>query len=446
MSDATPPELSELIDPDFNLTPQTKDVSAGYFFEFKDKLAGALMEAHQSDPNVPLAVGHSGLICRNQAAVQALTGEDVPPQTRPDPGPEPAADADNAVALHKRWQAVVLRQREFDGMVKKVKSLVVLVFPAQVKRLKNKMGKIDPNLNICDLLDRLQRAIVTPTKAAAEVSKLRNEMRTLKFDHHNGGDEYFAKINNLVVMSQRLGVTVGWNEVLSEMKNAMRVAPKFQTNTMLAVLNACEAAEQRHIAALPAGGRAAAAANYEEVASRWIEEVIPKVKELVPDAHPRERANLAAEQAAFADDIEVLRDQVEHLTATQVTREDIHRALLAVQPRVITPPPSPIRPYPPRPDPYPDVPDKCFAARPAAPQISKRYNWWCWTHGVNTNHGHKIGGNGYIPCENAKAGHKTEATIDNPMSGNTRRDDKAGKWWVANADGSNPHVASAPPA
>ena len=64
-------------------------------------------------------------------------------------------------------------------------------------------------------------------------------------------------------------------------------------------------------------------------------------------------------------------------------------------------------------------------------EIKKQYRFWDWSHGVNTTHGHAIDGSGeYKPCQKPKPGHKAEATMDNPMGGNTSRDDKAMKYWV----------------
>jgi hypothetical protein len=51
----------------------------------------------------------------------------------------------------------------------------------------------------------------------------------------------------------------------------------------------------------------------------------------------------------------------------------------------------------------------------------RQWNKWCWTHGVNLRHDS-------AGCEHQRSGHKTEATKNNPMGGNTRRDNLWMKW------------------
>ena len=164
---------------------------------------------------------------------------------------------------------------------------------------------------------------------------------------------------------------------------------------------------------------------------RWVDKVVKDVGALTPDAQSRER-----ERAAVATELDSIRDAIEQLTMNQGELV----AMVATPPCTVTPPPSPRPP----PIPYPDKCEVALAARTAPGRITKHYGWWCPTHGVNTNHGREINGTGFIPCQNPKANHNSEATFQNPMGGNTRRNDKAGKWWVANADGSNPRVVNSP--
>ena len=59
-----------------------------------------------------------------------------------------------------------------------------------------------------------------------------------------------------------------------------------------------------------------------------------------------------------------------------------------------------------------------------------KYDWWCYKHGVNTNHGHKLDGSLCKKCANPGPNYKQEAAINNPVGGDTERDDKAGKCWI----------------
>ena len=63
-------------------------------------------------------------------------------------------------------------------------------------------------------------------------------------------------------------------------------------------------------------------------------------------------------------------------------------------------------------------------------EVKKKYDWWCHTHGVNLTHGHKLDGSKYEPCTSPGPNYNAEATINNPLGGNTKRDDKAGKYWI----------------
>ena len=73
----------------------------------------------------------------------------------------------------------------------------------------------------------------------------------------------------------------------------------------------------------------------------------------------------------------------------------------------------------------------------------KPHKWWCHAHGVNLTHGHEINGTQYVPCTNSGPDHDVSATFRNPCQGNTKRNDKAGKIWVGNANGRNGRVVDA---
>ena len=42
----------------------------------------------------------------------------------------------------------------------------------------------------------------------------------------------------------------------------------------------------------------------------------------------------------------------------------------------------------------------------------------------------KLDGSLYTPCKNPSSNHGATATFQNPKGGNTKRNDKAGKFWV----------------
>ena len=69
-------------------------------------------------------------------------------------------------------------------------------------------------------------------------------------------------------------------------------------------------------------------------------------------------------------------------------------------------------------------------------EVHKQHDRWCHTHGCDTMQGHHLDGKGKnIECEKPDPNHKEEATMKNPMGGNSSRDGKAWKWWVGPPNG-----------
>ena len=67
---------------------------------------------------------------------------------------------------------------------------------------------------------------------------------------------------------------------------------------------------------------------------------------------------------------------------------------------------------------------------PGKAAVKKKYDFFCFEHGINTSHGHKLDGTLYVPCKNPGPNYDATATFHNPKGGNTKRNDKAGKFWV----------------
>ena len=56
------------------------------------------------------------------------------------------------------------------------------------------------------------------------------------------------------------------------------------------------------------------------------------------------------------------------------------------------------------------------------PKKWAQWKFWCWTHGVNLTHNS-------ADCKRQATGHKSEATKENPLGGNEKRNHLHMKWF-----------------
>ena len=228
-------------------------------------------------------------------------------------------------------------------------------------------------------------------------------------------------------------LSVPTGELQACIKSSFLKCNRYDPNTAIAALNRLDAAETVYLAGLPdAAARTAAVVNAVKHA-RWVDFFVKEVKALVPDGNgTRGRVNYVTQETVdqVRQDIGTICDN-QHELASQFTAwtqdsKGINNLTAAQVKKLV--------------DRYLEDFKQNFApnlrctpvpdgATPTG-EVKKKYDWWCHTHGVNLTHGHKLNSAEHKPCADPGPNYKPEATISNPVGGNTKRDDKAGKYWI----------------
>ena len=227
---------------------------------------------------------------------------------------------------------------------------------------------------------------------------------------------------------------------LSHLRNALRRMPACERNTISNLLNNAKAKETNCLGGLANAAAPTAANEPETKFDRFAKFACSEMKELEPDGRGRTNYVASNGYSHLVDNFNGLSDIQRNLkeclnesafagraptSATALTLKDAKELF---QKMML------------------ESGACCPAARPGGDagnngtkksggsgngrEVKMKHEWHCPTHGANLSHGRKIDGNGYKKCKKPGPGHKDEATFQNPMGGNTKRSDKAGKFWV----------------
>ena len=424
-----------------------KELSPSDWFEIQDNVTGVLSILPNTDPTIPQGCGYAHLLC-DEATWRTLTGDNTATLPgRPDPGLQPTyptgtgtAPPDTA-AIHrynaslKEWLRKVEHRKSYDIVHNNLKQFFIKHIPEETSRFKNTLGVIPATLSAKDMIARIEPTIVTDLKKDKDIIRLRSQIASLAFRPMNGGDSYIAEMKLMGEKLRRLGHPMPSGELQAYIKTSFLKCKNYDPNTATAALNRLDAAETIYLGGLP-DAAARTAANVDAVKhARWIDYFVKEVKALIPDGPgARGRVNYVTQETVdeVRQDIGTICDN-QHELAEQFTawteKSKTKDCLTAAEVKKLidrhlkdfkqnyapnlqcTPVPSGTTSGP-------------------TGEVKMKYDWWCHTHGVNLNHGHKLNSAEYIPCTNPGPNYKPEATISNPMGGNTKRDDKAGKYWI----------------